>query len=45
MNLVDLKEKIESYEPYNEQEERDKQTMLNDIRTFDNILIGSFYCL
>ncbi len=38
MNLVDLKKKIESYEPYNEQEKRDKQTMLKDIHTFDNIL-------
>lgn len=38
MNLVDLQKKIESYEPYNEQEERDKQTMLKDIHTFDNIL-------
>ncbi len=38
MNLVDLQKKIESYEPYNEQEERDKQTMLKDIDTFDNIL-------
>ena len=38
MNLVDLQKKIESYEPYNEQEERDKKTMLKDIYTFDNIL-------
>ncbi len=38
MNLIDLQKKIESYEPYNEQEERDKQTMLKDIDTFDNIL-------
>ena len=35
---MNLKEQIENYKPYNEQEERDKQTMLNDIRTFDNIL-------
>lgn len=39
MNLIDLQKKIEKYKPYNEQEERDKQTMLNDIHTFDNILI------
>ena len=38
MNLVDLKEKIENYESYNEQEEKDKQTMLKYINTFDNIL-------
>ena len=38
MNLNDLKTKIENYNPYNEQEEKDKQTMLKYIHTFDNIL-------
>ena len=31
-------EKIQNYKPYNEQEEKDKQTMLQYIHTFDNIL-------
>lgn len=39
MNLNDLKIKIENYEPYNEQEEKDKQIMIKYINTFDNILI------
>ena len=39
MNLEDLKEKIENYKPYNEQEVKDKQMMLRYINTFDNILI------
>lgn len=38
MNLQDLKNKIEYYKPYNEQEERDKQTMLKYLDTFDNVL-------
>lgn len=38
MKLEDLKAKIENYEPYNEQEERDKQMMLKYIHTFDNVL-------
>lgn len=33
-----LKEQIEKYEPYNEQEEKDKQTMLKYINTFDDVL-------
>ncbi len=33
-----LKEQIERYKPYNEQEEKDKQTMLKYIDTFDNVL-------
>ncbi len=36
--MKELKEKIENYKPYNEQEEKDKQTMLNYINTFDDIL-------
>lgn len=32
-----LKEQIKSYEPYNEQEKKDKQTMLKYIDTFDDI--------
>lgn len=31
-------EKIENYKPYNEQEEKDKQTMLQYIHTFDDVL-------
>lgn len=38
MNLIDLQKKIEKYKPYNEQEEKDKQTMIRYINTFDNIL-------
>lgn len=38
MGLMNLRAKIESYKPYNEQEERDKQTMLKYIDNFDNIL-------
>lgn len=38
MNLTDLRIKIEKYKPYNQQEEKDKQVMLNYIDTFDNIL-------
>lgn len=38
MNVEDLKIKIESYQPYNEQEEKDKQTMLKYMDTFDNLL-------
>ena len=39
MNLRDLEKEIENYKPYNEQEEKDKQTMLKYIDTFDNILV------
>lgn len=39
MNLLDLKNQIENYNPYNEQEEKDKQTMLKYINTFNNILV------
>lgn len=39
MNLRDLEKEIENYKPYNEQEEKDKQTMLKYINTFDNILV------
>ncbi len=38
MDLIELKRKIEKYNPYNEQEEKDKQIMLKYINTFDNIL-------
>lgn len=38
MNINDLKEKIENYQPYNEQEEKDKQTILKYLATFDNLL-------
>jgi len=33
-----LKEKIEKYVPYNEQEEMDKRVMLRYINTFDDVL-------
>lgn len=39
MDLKDLREKIDSYIPFNEQEEKDKQIMLKYIDTFDNILV------
>lgn len=39
MKLDDLIRKIENYQPYNEQEERDKQTMLKYTDTFDNLLV------
>lgn len=38
MSLIDLKEKIEKYIPYNEQEKNDKKIMLQYLEQFDNIL-------
>ena len=35
---MDLMEQIEKYTPYNEQEEKDKETMLKYIDTFDDVL-------
>ena len=35
---MNLKEQIQNYNPYNEQEEKDKQTMLKYIDTFDDVL-------
>ena len=35
---MNLKSEIENYKPYNEQEEKDKQTMLKYINTFDDVL-------
>lgn len=35
---MNLKEQIENYKPYNEQEEKDKQIMLKYINTFDDVL-------
>ena len=35
---MNLKEQIEKYKPYNEQEEKDKQTILKYIDTFDDVL-------
>jgi len=35
---MNLKEQIENYKPYNEQEEKDKETMLKYINTFDDVL-------
>lgn len=35
---MNLKEQIQNYQPYNEQEEKDKQTILKYIDTFDDIL-------
>ena len=38
MDINDLKREIERYEPYNEQEKRDKEIMMRYINTFDNVL-------
>lgn len=35
---MNLREKIEKYNPYNEQEEKDKQTILKYMDTFDDVL-------
>ena len=35
---MELREKIEKYVPYNEQEEKDKQTILKYMDTFDDVL-------
>ena len=35
---MNIKEQIENYKPYNEQEENDKEMMLNYIETFDDVL-------
>ncbi len=35
---MNLKEQIENYKPYNEQEEKDKETMLKYINTFYDVL-------
>ncbi len=35
---MNLKEQIEKYVPYNEQEEKDKETMLKYMNTFDDVL-------
>ena len=37
-DIRELKEQIENYKPYNEQEEKDKEIMLKYINTFDNVL-------
>ena len=38
MSLKNLKEKIEKYIPYNEQEKNDKKIILQYLEQFDNIL-------
>lgn len=38
IDTENLKKQIESYIPYNEQEEKDKQTMLKYINIFDDVL-------
>lgn len=35
---MNLKEQIQNYKPYNEQEEKDKETMLKYINTFYDVL-------
>lgn len=35
---MELREQIENYKPYNEQEEKDKQVMLKYINTFNDVL-------
>ena len=37
-NIMSLKEQIEKYIPYNEQEENDKKQMLDFMNTYDDIL-------
>ena len=37
-NVLNLKEQIERYIPYNEQEKSDKVIMLKSLETFDNML-------
>ncbi len=39
MDKHDLRREIEKYEPYNEQEEKDKELMLKYMDTFDNLLV------
>ena len=34
---MNLKEQIEKYKPYNEQEEKDKEMMLKYIDTFEDV--------
>ena len=36
--IKELKEQIENYKPYNEQEENDKQVMLQSFETFNDML-------
>lgn len=36
---MNLKEQIESYKPYNEQEENDREMMIECINTFEDVLI------
>lgn len=36
--MIKLRQQIENYKPYNEQEEKDKQIMLKYIDTFDDVL-------
>lgn len=38
MSLLELKEQIEKYEPYNEQEQNDQRVMLDYIKNFENVL-------
>lgn len=38
MQLKDLQNQIQVYKPYNEQEEKDKNTMLKYIKDFENVL-------
>ena len=37
-DIKDLKEQIENYKPYNEQEEKDKEIILKYINSFDDVL-------
>ena len=36
--MMNLREQIEKYEPFNEQEENDRKVMLQYIENFDNVL-------
>ncbi len=41
---MNLKQQIQNYKPFNEQEEKDKQTILNYIDTFDDVLTRNNEC-
>lgn len=41
---MNFKQQIQNYKPFNEQEEKDKQTILNYIDTFDDVLTRNNEC-
>ena len=42
---MNLKQQIENYKPYNEQEENDKEMMLKYIETFPDVLKEKTECV